>query len=79
MMYSSIVGILLSYLVLLFGHTEGLEFRPGLLEVVVDNDLVENTGGLCKLELVLGLSKTLGDGVLGIGGTATQTRLKDLE
>ena len=67
------------YILLLFGHTEGLEFCPGLLEVVVNNDLVENAGGLCELQLVLGLSKTLGDGVFGIGGTAAQTRLEDLE
>lgn len=79
MLYSSIFGILLSYIFLLLGHTEGLEFCPGLFKVVVDNDFVENTGGLCKLELVLSLSQTLGDGVLRIGGTAAQTRLEDLE
>jgi hypothetical protein len=55
---------------LLFGDTEGLEFLPGLLEVVVDNDLVEDTRGLCELELVLCLCETLGDGVFGIGSTA---------
>jgi len=59
-----------SYTFLLFRDTEGLEFCPGLLEVVVDNDLVEDTGGLCEFEFVLGLSETLGDGVFGIGSAA---------
>jgi hypothetical protein len=55
---------------LLFRDAEGLELLPRLFEVVVDNDLVEDTRGLCEGELVLGLCKTLGDGVFGIGGTA---------
>jgi hypothetical protein len=55
---------------LLFRDAEGLEFLPGLLEVVVDNDLVEDTGSLCELELVLCLCETLGDGVFGVGSTA---------
>ena len=59
-------------MLLLFRHTEGLELCPGLLEVVVDDDLVEDTGGLCELELVLGLSETLSDGIFGIGSAAAQ-------
>ena len=55
---------------LLFRHTEGLEFCPGLLEIVVDNNLVEHTRGLCELELVLCLGEALGDGVFGIGSAA---------
>lgn len=62
-----------------FREAKGLEFNPSGFQVVVDNDLVENTGLLCKLELVLGLGQTLGDGVLGVGGSATQALFENLE
>ncbi|KAG9912497.1 hypothetical protein KCU94_g46, partial [Aureobasidium melanogenum] len=54
----------------------------GLLEVVVDNDLVENAGGLCKLELVLGLSETLGSRAMVVAGRVqvrTASRRKKIE
>ena len=66
-------------MLLLFRHTEGLELCPGLLEVVVDDDLVKHTGCLCEFELVLGLGKTLGDGVFGIGSATAEAGLEDLE
>lgn len=78
-MHRSILVYYHLHLFLLLRHAESLEFCPGLLEVVVDDDLVENTRSLCEFELVLGLCETLGDGVFGISGAAAQTGLEDFD
>jgi hypothetical protein len=64
---------------LIFRHTKGLELCPRLFKVVVDDDLIKDTGSFCEFELILCLGETLSDGVLVVGSTPAQTLFQNLK
>ena len=67
-----------SSLALLRG-AESLELDPSLLQIVVDNDSVVDTGSLGVSDLILSLLQTSQNGFLTVRGAAAKPLLQDLD
>ena len=61
------------------GHTEDMKLLPSLLQIVVHDNLVVNSRGLCILHFVLRLRQSLLNCFLFVSSSTSETLLQNLE